>query len=58
MVREGGSDQAVEVDCRPGALAGPPIAPKWMSDDGRACWMVFSGSDNFCVRRTVFQTAS
>lgn len=31
---------------------------KWMSEDGRTVWMVFSGSDNFCVRRSVYEVAS
>ena len=42
-------------DVGPGDLGHFPT--KWMSQDGRTCWMVFSGSDNFCVRRAVFQTA-
>ncbi len=40
-------------DIGPGDLGHFP--PKWMSDDGREAWMVFSGSDNFCVRRAVFE---
>jgi len=43
-------------DVGPGDLGHFPA--KWMSPDGRTCWMVFSGSDNFCVRRAVFGTSS
>ena len=42
-------------DVGPGDLGHFPT--KWMSEDGRTCWMVFSGSDNFCVRRVVYSLA-
>ena len=40
-------------DIGPGDLGHLP--PKWASEDGREVWMVFSGSDNFCVRRAVLE---
>ncbi|MBT4609472.1 MAG: serine hydrolase [Gemmatimonadetes bacterium] len=40
-------------DIGPGDLGHLP--PKWSSEDGREVWMVFSGSDNFCVRRAVLE---
>jgi hypothetical protein len=43
-------------DVGPGDLGHFPT--KWMSEDGLTCWMVFSGSDNFCVRRAVFSLAA
>jgi hypothetical protein len=27
---------------------------KWMSEDGRAAWLVFSGDDAFSVRQATF----
>ncbi|NKB65623.1 MAG: hypothetical protein GKR89_01060 [Candidatus Latescibacteria bacterium] len=36
-------------DVGPGERAEFP--PKWMSDDGRTLHLIFSGDDNFCVRR-------
>jgi hypothetical protein len=30
---------------------------KWMSDDGRTAWLVFSGEDSFSVRQATFGTA-
>jgi len=39
-------------DVGPGDMASFPT--KWMSDDGRTCHLVFSGNDNFSVRRATF----
>ena len=39
-------------DTGPGEMGGFP--PKWMSDDGRTCYVVFSGNDYFSMRRMVF----
>lgn len=36
-------------DVGPGERAEFP--PKWMSADGRSLYLIFSGDDNFCVRR-------
>ncbi len=36
-------------DVGPGELACFPT--KWMSSDGRTCFLVFSGNDNFSVRK-------
>ena len=33
------------------------LPTKWMSADGTAAYLVFSGADNFCVRRVTFLTA-
>jgi CubicO group peptidase (beta-lactamase class C family) len=40
-----------EWDCGPGEMGSFPT--KWMSDDGRTCYLVFSGNDYFSVRRAV-----
>jgi len=40
-------------DIGPGDLG--CLLPKWASEDGREVWMVFSGSDNFYVRRAVLE---
>jgi CubicO group peptidase (beta-lactamase class C family) len=42
----------VEWDCGPGEMGSFPT--KWMSDDGRTCYLVFSGNDYFSVRRAHF----
>jgi hypothetical protein len=37
------------------------LPTKWISDDGRTMWLVFSGlkpNDAFCVRRMTLQTTS
>jgi hypothetical protein len=39
-------------DVGPGDTACFPT--KWISDDGRTCHLVFSGNDNFSVRRVIF----
>lgn len=41
-------------DMGPGETASLPT--KWMSDDGRSCYLVFSGDDCFSVRRVSFIT--
>lgn len=41
-------------DVGPGERAEFPT--KWMSDDGRTCWLVFSGDDSFAVRKATFET--
>jgi len=41
-----------EWDVGPGETASFPT--KWMSDDGRICYLVFSGNDNFSVRKVTF----
>jgi hypothetical protein len=29
--------------------------PKWMSEDGKTMYLVFSGDDNFCVRKATLE---
>ena len=41
-------------DVGPGELANFPA--KWMSKDGKTCYMTFSGDDSFSVRKMVFKT--
>lgn len=41
-------------DVGPGETCSFP--PKWMSKDGKTCYMVFSGNDCFSVRKVVFET--
>jgi hypothetical protein len=41
-----------EWDTGPGDTGSLP--PKWMSEDGRVCHLVFSGYDYFCVRQVRF----
>jgi CubicO group peptidase (beta-lactamase class C family) len=43
-------------DVGPGETASFPT--KWMSDDGRTLYLVFSGDDSFSVRRAELQTGS
>jgi hypothetical protein len=43
-----------EWDVGPGETASFPT--KWMSADGKTCYLVFSGDDNFSVRKVVFTT--
>ncbi|HUT18484.1 MAG TPA: serine hydrolase [Anaerolineae bacterium] len=45
----------LEWDTGPGEMGSLPT--KWMSDDGRTCYLVFSGNDYFSVRRAVFRMA-
>jgi hypothetical protein len=47
--------QSVEWDAGPGETASFPT--KWMSDDGRTLYLVFSGNDNFSVRRAHLRVA-
>jgi hypothetical protein len=42
-------------DVGPGELASFPV--KWMSEDGRRCYLVFSGDDAFSVRQVRFNVA-
>ncbi len=44
-----------EWDVGPGESACFPT--KWMSHDGRTCYLVFSGNDNFSVRKVTFTLA-
>jgi hypothetical protein len=39
-------------DIGPGETASIPV--KWMSDDGKTCYLVFSGNDSFSVRKIMF----
>jgi len=41
-------------DVGPGETSSLPT--KWMSSDGKTCYLVFSGEDCFSVRRVTFQT--
>ena len=41
----------LEWDCGPGEMASFPT--KWMSQDGRTCYLVFSGNDYFSVRKAI-----
>ncbi len=41
-----------EWDTGPGETMSIPT--KWMSKDGRTCWLVFSGEDSFSARRVTF----
>jgi len=43
-------------DIGPGETSSIP--PKWMSDDGKTCHLLFSGDDYFSVRKLVFKTIS
>lgn len=43
-------------DVGPGETSSLPT--KWMSSDGRTCYLVFSGNDSFSVRRVEFQALS
>ncbi|MEZ4713243.1 MAG: hypothetical protein R3A44_39010 [Caldilineaceae bacterium] len=40
-------------DMGPGETASFP--PKWISSDGRSAWLLFSGDDNFSLRRATFE---
>jgi len=40
-------------DIGPGESASFPS--KWLSADGRSAWLVFSGNDNFSIRRATFE---
>ncbi|MBN2272638.1 MAG: DUF4185 domain-containing protein, partial [Sedimentisphaerales bacterium] len=40
-------------DIGPGETSSMP--PKWMSQDGRTCYLVFSGEDCFSVRKIIFR---
>jgi hypothetical protein len=40
-------------DVGPGETSSFP--PKWMSQDGRTCHLVFSGDDSFSVRKVTFE---
>ena len=40
-------------DVGPGDQAFFPT--KWMSKDGRTCYLVFSGDDTFAVRKVTFE---
>jgi hypothetical protein len=42
-------------DVGPGETASFPV--KWMSDDGRTLYLVFSGDDCFSVRQATFELA-
>ena len=42
-----------EWDVGPGETGSFPT--KWMSADGRICYLVFSGNDNFSVRKAIFR---
>lgn len=42
-------------DVGPGEMANFPA--KWMSKDGKVCYMTFSGDDCFSVRKVIFETA-
>ena len=42
-------------DMGPGELASFPV--KWISQDGRKCYLVFSGQDAFSVRKVTFDIA-
>jgi hypothetical protein len=42
-------------DVGPGETSSLP--PKWMSEDGRTCHLVFSGDDAFSVRKVVFRVS-
>jgi len=42
----------LEWDCGPGEMGSFPT--RWMSNDGKTCYLVFSGNDYFAVRRAVF----
>ena len=39
-------------DIGPGETASIPV--KWMSVDGKTCYLVFSGNDSFSVRKIMF----
>ena len=45
-----------EWDVGPGETASFPT--KWMSIDGKTCYLVFSGNDNFSVRKVTFTLAN
>ena len=42
-------------DIGPGERAEFP--PKWMSNDGRTLYLIFSGDDNFCIRKATLEVA-
>jgi hypothetical protein len=42
----------LEWDCGPGEMGSFPT--KWVSADGKTCYLVFSGNDYFSVRKAVF----
>ena len=42
-----------EWDVGPGERGEFP--PKWMSEDGKTMYLVFSGDDNFCVRKATLE---
>src|SRR5690606_22348375 len=44
-----------EWDVGPGETSSFP--PKWMSDDGKTLWLVFSGDDCFSVRKATLRVA-
>ncbi|KPJ58523.1 MAG: hypothetical protein AMS15_08185, partial [Planctomycetes bacterium DG_23] len=46
---------AEQWDVGPGETSSFP--PKWMSTDGKICHLVFSGDDNFSVRKVTFTVA-
>jgi len=46
---------ALEWDTGPGEMGSFPT--KWMSGDGKTCYLVFSGNDYFAVRRAVLRMA-
>jgi len=39
-------------DVGPGDTSSFPV--KWMSKDGKTCWLVFSGNDSFSLRKAEF----
>ncbi|HSL85391.1 MAG TPA: hypothetical protein VK861_00485, partial [Bacteroidales bacterium] len=41
-------------DTGPGESSSFPA--KWISRDGKTCWLLFSGEDSFSVRKTIFNT--
>ena len=43
-------------DTGPGDTSSLPV--KWMSKDGKRCYLVFSGNDCFSVRKVIFNTGS
>jgi len=44
----------LEWDTGPGEMGSLPN--KWMSSDGRTCYLVFSGNDYFSARRAYLDT--
>jgi hypothetical protein len=43
---------SLDWDIGPGETVSIP--PKWMEDDGRTCYLLFSGDDYFSVRKVTF----